>query len=65
MKELAEAKKAYQELIDKSAARIHKLELANGKMVGVLFEVFWEYKKTERLTPEIMDKIKKGLRIDT
>ena len=61
--ELADVKKAYQELIDNSTKRIHKLELANGKMVSVLFDVFWEYERTGKLTPGIMEKIQKGLKI--
>ena len=64
MKELADVKIAYQELINDSNDRIDRLQRANGHMVAILFDVYWEYKKTERLTPEIMDKIQKGLKID-
>ena len=63
MKELADVKIAYQELINDSNDRIDRLQRANAQMVAILFDVYWEYKKTERLTPEIMDKIQKGLKV--
>lgn len=65
MKELEDVKKAYQLLIDDYIEKIHRLAIANAQMDGILYEVYWEYKKTGHLTPELMDKIKKRLEIET
>ena len=64
MKELADVKIAYQELINDSNDRIDRLQRANSQMVAILFDVYWEYKKSAHLTPEIMGKIRKGLEIE-
>ena len=63
MEELDETKRAYRELIDDYTANIQRLELANAQVDNVLWLIYWEYKKTGHLTPELMDKIKNRLGI--